>query len=249
MFTGARFPDYCNGTSHPVQELTVSVLADLGSHEQPETAIFGYFTWETGRWQQEKQHQMSQVSDEYRYIQSETVSVKTSYALDVLPLAQYRDVGIDLQGSDGATEYGNGTWKLEASLFQRWIKIHAAEEMAVHVSKDAGMRSTQGTTSLRSTISAEEVWWCGLPTPEKLNLCTSPATLTPLDTGMRFWHYTCCPQWTYVGKFFRTTTVLPRLSMSQDLNPIEHLWDDLERRVRSRQPAPHTLQELWTSNS
>jgi hypothetical protein len=52
---------------------------------------------------------MSQVSDEYRYIQSETVSVKRSYALDVLPLAQYRDVGIDLQGSDGATEYGNGT--------------------------------------------------------------------------------------------------------------------------------------------
>jgi transposase len=37
--------------------------------------------------------------------------------------------------------------------------------------------------------------------------------------------------------------------MSQDLNPIEHLWDDLERRVRSRQPAQQTLQELWTSNS
>jgi hypothetical protein len=28
------------------------------------------------------------------------------------------------------------------------------------------------------------------------------------------------------------------------LNPIEHLCDDLDRRVRSRQPAPQTLQEL-----
>jgi hypothetical protein len=28
------------------------------------------------------------------------------------------------------------------------------------------------------------------------------------------------------------------------LNPIEHLWDDLDRRVRSLQPAPQALQEL-----
>ena len=31
------------------------------------------------------------------------------------------------------------------------------KEMAVHVSTDAGMRGSQGTASLRSTISAEEV--------------------------------------------------------------------------------------------
>jgi hypothetical protein len=28
------------------------------------------------------------------------------------------------------------------------------------------------------------------------------------------------------------------------LNPIEHLWDDLDQRLRSRQPAPQILQEL-----
>jgi hypothetical protein len=39
-------------------------------------------------------------------------------------------------------------------------------------------------------------------------------------------------------------TVLPWQSRSPDLNPIEHSWGDLDRRVRSRQPAPQTLQEL-----
>ena len=83
------------------------------------------------------------------------------------------------------------------------------KEMAVHVSTDAGMSGSQWTASLRSTISAEEVWWCGVlyPTPEKLNWCTSPATLMTLDTEMRFWHHTCFPQWTSVGKFFSTTTL------------------------------------------
>jgi hypothetical protein len=37
------------------------------THQQPKTATSGYFDWETGPWQQEKQHQMSQVSDEYRH--------------------------------------------------------------------------------------------------------------------------------------------------------------------------------------
>ena len=37
-------------------------------------------------------------------------------------------------------------------------------------------------------------------------------------------------------------TVLPWPSKSPDLNPIEHLWYDFERRMRSRQPILQTLQ-------
>ena len=37
---------------------------------------------------------------------------------------------------------------------------------------------------------------------------------------------------------------MQRPARSPDLNPIEHIWDELERRLRARQISPTNLQDL-----
>ena len=43
----------------------------------------------------------------------------------------------------------------------------------------------------------------------------------------------------------KNVSCLPWPAQSPDLNPIEHLWDELERRVRRRNPLPTSEAELF----
>ena len=124
MFTGARFPDSCSGTSNPFQQLTVNVLADLESHQQPKIAISGYFTWETTMTAREIASNVPGL----RRISAQTVRnrlrekrfrARRPY-FDAVQRRWHRLV----QQSKGL-----GPVKLEASLIQRWIKIDAAEKI------------------------------------------------------------------------------------------------------------------------
>ncbi|GFU26807.1 ATP-binding cassette sub-family G member 1 [Trichonephila clavipes] len=40
-------------------------------------------------------------------------------------------------------------------------------------------------------------------------------------------------------------TLMDRPASSPDMNPIEHVWDILGRRIAARQPPPNCLPELW----
>uniref|UniRef100_A0A674A4H6 Tc1-like transposase DDE domain-containing protein n=1 Tax=Salmo trutta TaxID=8032 RepID=A0A674A4H6_SALTR len=39
--------------------------------------------------------------------------------------------------------------------------------------------------------------------------------------------------------------LLQWLAQSPNLNPIEHLWDEMERAIQSRDPLPANLTQLW----
>jgi len=72
-----------------------------------------------------------------------------------------------------------------------------------------------------------------------------PLLVTP---GSVFMHDNARPHSTRFTRDFLTANnvnLLPWPSMSPDINPIEHLWDELDRRLRARVNAPANARELF----
>ena len=136
------------------------------THQQPNIATSEYFTWETGPWQQEKQHQMP---SGLRRISAQTVRN-----------------GLRENGLHARRPYFGAVLRRRHRLprvwwcnrvrgwdLQNWRWVWFSDESRSMLQKRDGcthvyrcwMRGSQGTASLRSTISAEEVWWCGAPYP------------------------------------------------------------------------------------
>jgi hypothetical protein len=148
---------------------------------------------------------MSQVSDEYRHSQTENVSVKTAYASDVLTLAQYWDVWCnrvrmwDLQNWSAENLPYGGSLRAACVV----SKPHLCIE------RRSGCRGCAPVEFFRRRI-----WH--LTSSRFLHRKCQPQGRSSLRTSHSgvcrhvYSHllsaaYTCCPQWTLVGRFFSTT--------------------------------------------
>jgi hypothetical protein len=235
------------------------------THQQPKISTSGYFTWETGPWQQEKQHQMSQSptnigTDSQKPSSWKRLTRQTSLLWRSIETSASTCKGPIVQQSKGL-----GPAKLEACLVQRWIKIHAAEKrwpytclqmpkwevrkvlrpwgrqfrrrkcnyVGCHILRPKHSTDTHPRQPYRRSIQR---WSFDTKHAARMNLHRE---VFQRDNA---WPQTARATVDFLAN--QNVTVLPFPFISPDLNPKEHLWGDLDRRVSSPQPAPQALQEL-----
>ena len=185
------------------------------THQQPKIATSGYFIWETDR--DSKRNSIkcprsptniatdSQRPSPLKRLTRQTSLIWRSTETSASPCKGQQSKGLGPARCNRVRGWDLQNWR-RVWLIQRWIKIHAAEKRWPYtclqtpeweVRKELRPWGRQFRRRTCDDVGCHIL----------LNWCTSSAILAPLDTDMRFWHHTCCPQWTSVGKFFSTTTL------------------------------------------
>ena len=150
------------------------------------------------------------VSEEFRTKPSETVWEKLEFAHIARSLDRFCDHNIDNDVSNGATQYGGGTWwtgDAFGSAMNRVSCLNGVMEGNVFIDVDVNV--LRPTAFAKWTDTAEEVSWYGerCPTTADQSWWWFRAISRQTATSIKFCDPTSFQFWIARGRFFNTTTL------------------------------------------